>query len=259
LSSALTYAWADPGAGSFGLARLDLEAETPGTGGLAIVFSGAEVLAVAQPDDLAETESPDGWTLSFSLETGAPVELTFTPIGPSAEFLSGTAAADAGGMESREQPCAVSGTVGTTTVEGHGQRGQGWGEVDWSELESARTISAWLEDGRSFLASAIRRPGGGGHEADAVTAYFVDPEAEAPPAPLDEARISTAYDADGRQRRAGLELYETEETQVPRRGAGTLLCGTSLDLGELRLDTAFFAWGISGVDGVGRYDHLHRA
>jgi hypothetical protein len=125
-------------------------------------------------------------------------------------------------------------------------------------MDAARNVSAWLEDGRSLLLSAIRPDGAKGHEADAVTAYFVDPEAGSEPVPLDEARLSTTYDGDGRQRRAGVELYETEDTEIPRRGAGVLLCGTTLDLGDLRLDTAFFGWGISGAQGVGRYDLLRR-
>lgn len=259
MTSAVTYAWGDPGAGSFGLARLGQPADGEPASALAIVFAGTEVLAVAQPADMAEVETPDGWSLKFTLdEAGGGVELAFEALGPAAEFLAGSQAADAGGMESREQPCVVRGTVGATAVEGRGQRGEAWGDADWSQMGTARTVSAWLDDGRSFLASAIRADGADGHDSDAMTAYFLDPDAETAVAPLDEARLSTAYDAEGRQRRAGLELYETEDTQVPRRGAGTLVCGTSLDLGELQLDTAFFAWALAGHDGVGRYDLLRR-
>jgi hypothetical protein len=35
-------------------------------------------------------------------------------------------------------------------------------------------------------------------------------------------------------------------------------CGTSLDLGRLHLDCAFFSWRMEGRAGVGRYDVLRR-
>ena len=50
-----------------------------------------------------------------------------------------------------------------------------------------------------------------------------------------------------------------EDDPVPHHIAGEALCGTSLDLGRLRLDCAFFRWRIEGQTGVGRYDVLRRA
>jgi hypothetical protein len=37
------------------------------------------------------------------------------------------------------------------------------------------------------------------------------------------------------------------------------VCGTSLDLGRLRLDCAFFRWRMDGRTGFGRYDILRPA
>jgi hypothetical protein len=37
------------------------------------------------------------------------------------------------------------------------------------------------------------------------------------------------------------------------------VCGTSLELGRLRLDAAFFRWRMGGREGIGRYDVLRRA
>ena len=45
-------------------------------------------------------------------------------------------------------------------------------------------------------------------------------------------RLSTTYDGDGHQRRAGLELWLTEEDGYPHRAAGEVICGSSLDLGR---------------------------
>ena len=72
-------------------------------------------------------------------------------------------------------------------------------------------------------------------------------------------RVSTTYDGDGHQRRAGLELWVGEEDDYPRRGAGQVLCGSSVELGQLRLDCAFFVWQLDGREGVGRYDMVRRA
>ena len=46
-------------------------------------------------------------------------------------------------------------------------------------------------------------------------------------------------------RRAGLELWATG-AEWPRRAAGEVLCGSSLDLGSLRLDCSFFRWHLEG-------------
>jgi hypothetical protein len=76
---------------------------------------------------------------------------------------------------------------------------------------------------------------------------------------IDNARLSTTYDADGHTRRAGLELWPAGEDEWARRGAGEVLCGSSLDLGALRLDCAFFRWHLEGNAGVGRYDIVRRS
>ena len=74
-----------------------------------------------------------------------------------------------------------------------------------------------------------------------------------------EAYLSTTTDAEGRQRRASVDLYEGAEDDWARRAAGQVLCGTSLDLGRLRLDCAFFVWAMAGRRGIGRYDVLRLA
>ena len=73
-----------------------------------------------------------------------------------------------------------------------------------------------------------------------------------------EPRLSTTYDPEGHQRRAGLELWLDEESELPRRAAGEALCGTSLEVGALQLDCAFFAWTMEGRAGVGPYEVLRR-
>jgi hypothetical protein len=76
---------------------------------------------------------------------------------------------------------------------------------------------------------------------------------------VEDPRLSTTYDGDGHQRRAGLELWVSEEDDYPRRAAGEVVCGSSLELGALRLDLAFMRWHAEGVTGIGRYDVLRKA
>ena len=58
----------------------------------------------------------------------------------------------------------------------------------------------------------------------------------------------------GRKDRADPVLRDFDLTVA----AGEVVCGTSLDLGRLRLDCAFLRWRMEGREGVGRYDILRR-
>jgi len=67
-----------------------------------------------------------------------------------------------------------------------------------------------------------------------------------------------ASDDAGRQLRSTIELWpeEAEEPRPPICVAGSIVCGTSLALGERRLDLAFFRWSMDGRPGLGRYEIL---
>ena len=144
------------------------------------------------------------------------------------------------------------------TLDCLGQRGHAWGSPDWDRMALARTVGAWLGDDLGVVISAIRPAKARGHDAEAISAVVLEGD---PPQPLaiEEPRLSTIYDGERRQRRAGFELWPEGEAAVVRRGAGEVLCGTTLDLGRLRLDCAFFVWHMDGRQGVGRYDVLRRA
>jgi hypothetical protein len=147
------------------------------------------------------------------------------------------------------------------TVDGLGQRGHSWGAPDWERIALARTVAAWLADDLSVSLTAIRPAGADHHEAELLAATVVsrDAESDGPRAvPVADARLSTTYDGDGRQRAAGLELL-MDGDGFARQAAGEVLCGTSLDLGRLRLDCAFFRWRMERRVGYGRYDVLRRA
>ena len=136
-----------------------------------------------------------------------------------------------------------------------GQRGHSWGAPDWDRMALARTLAAWLDDDLGVTLTAVRPAKAEHHDRELVAATILEGEAAVPG--RSSPRLSTTYDADGRQRHAGLELW-VDEDGFPRRAAGEVVCGTTLDLGRLRLDCAFFRWRMDGREGVGRYDVLRR-
>jgi hypothetical protein len=172
----------------------------------------------------------------------------------------GSAAAKTGGMEGYEQLCRVRGTAVVDGVERRidclGQRGHSWGRPDWSRIVLARSLSAWLDDETAVSLTAVRGAKGRHHADEAVEAFVV---LGGTPVPVADPLISTTYDAEGRQRHAGLELWIDDEDGYPHRAAGQVVCGTTLDLGELRMDCAFFRWQMEGRAGVGRYDIVRKA
>ena len=210
-----------------------------------------------------ETLEPlTSWRAVFSGERGG-FDVVLDAVSPPCEAGAGSEVARGGGLQGYEQLCRV---TGTATVDGRtrdiaclGQRGHSWGVADWTKIESARSIGAWLDDAHAVALSAVRPAGAASHADEAVTAWLIaDVEDRATVLELDDPRLSTGYDAEGRQRRATLELWESEDSEIPHRASGQLLCGTSLDLGTLRMDCAFFAWRMQGRAGVGRYDMIRR-
>jgi hypothetical protein len=119
----------------------------------------------------------------------------------------------------------------------------------------ARTVTAWFDEEHAFSALAVRPAKASSHADEALTAFLLD----GAPLDLTETRLSTTYDGEERHRAAGLELYVGDDDEFPRRMAGEAVAGTSLDLGRLRLDCAFFRWRWNGREGAGRYDVLRRA
>lgn len=255
-SEALTYAFADLRGDVCGVARFGRSDD--GKSGLVLVFRGGEPVAVkadgAGSAGLATDELGDGrWRLTF--DGDVPFELEFAAHGAPIELDAGADAAKAGGMQGADHVCRVTGTVGGEPFTGLGQRGRSWGDPDWDAMILARTIGAWFADGRAISAVAIRPGGAESHADEKVTVALLEAEgvtAVAVP------RLSTTYDAAERQRAVGLELYVGAEDEFALRVAGEVVAGTSLDLGRLRLDCAFFRWRMQGVEGVGRYDVLRR-
>ena len=275
-TDAVTFAFADPDAGFFGLARAGVASGPEGLQGsaLAVLFAGREPVGVIAEGGLALDAAADWdelrlpgtvvrtlepharWQVVVDTPGGAGFDLEFTAVSPPAELAEDHPAARQGGMAGHERLCHVTGTAAGRPIDCLGQRGRSWGTADWSRIALTRSVSAWLEDGSSLTVAAVRPAGAENHADEATWGALLDAEGAIP---LADPRVSTTYDADGHQRRAGLELWVGEEDDYPRRGAGQVLCGSSVELGQLRLDCAFFVWQLDGREGVGRYDMVRRA
>lgn len=285
-SDAVTVAFSDADADVCGVARIG-RAMTDGevvTSGLAILFAGGAPVAVRAEGGVPSgegvgwgraeaagvwTEVADplrAWRVHFDdedLEHAFLLDL---------EAVSAPASVDAsddagklGGMEGYDQLVKVTGsvTIGGVrrTFSGRGQRGHSWGSPDWDKLTLARTVGVWLDGDAGVTLTAVRPAKASSHADEAIHAVLLgrDGETDEPISlVVADPRVSTTYDAEGRQRHVGLELYETDEAPYARRAAGEVACGTTLDLGRLRLDCAFFTWHMEGRSGVGRYDVLRR-
>lgn len=276
-SDALTVSFGDLAAGIGGTARLGISGGARASG-LVVVFDGADVGAIAAESSM-EVEDASSWdaiaAAGLDVETVEPLRawrLSFAGEGSSFDLeLEAVACpfaldphepvARLGRMNGFEQPLRVRGTVQVggrrATLDGLGQRGRSWGAPDWTRIERTRALGAWFGE-TALSVSAISPAGSAGHDTEAVSAVVFETTGEGPvSARVEDPRLSTTFGASGCQRRAALELWMTDDGPV-RRAAGQVICGTTLDLGRLRLDCAFLRWRMEGREGIGRYDILSR-
>jgi hypothetical protein len=140
-------------------------------------------------------------------------------------------------MTGYEQAVRVRGaaTVGERRLDVHGlgQRGHSWGAPDWERIASpAASPAGWV---RTWLSRpvAIRPAKGKAHADELVAATLLEagddggedagsggPVARA----VEDPRLTTTYDSEGRQRHAGLELWvgQGRPTPVAHRRRGDL-------------------------------------
>jgi hypothetical protein len=236
----LSVAFGDPDGGLYGLVRTTEESA------MGILFAGSEPVVVRDAGAHIETvERERRWRASLDGVFALDVEA----LAPPAELRLD-------GVEERQQLCRVRGEAQGRRVDCLGQSGHARGRADWSKLELARTVTAWLDDRTGVTLSALR-PASAKHHGDEAIAAAVVVGGE--PVPVADPRLSTTYDAAGRQVHAGLELWVGDgDGEYPHRAAGAVRCGTTIDLGSLRLDCAFFEWRMEGRTGVGRYDIVRR-
>ncbi|CAN5587864.1 hypothetical protein BH20ACT17_BH20ACT17_11480 [soil metagenome] len=273
---ALTFSFGDLDAQLYGVARLALDGDGRASA-MAIIYSGHEPVAggrqagVALEEDVAGWESVraagvsntvrqplEAWTVSYDGDAGAGFELRFEATSVPAVIEADASAGQAGAIQGYEQTCSVNGSVShggrTHQLRCLGQRGHLWGAPEPGGIELVRTLSAWLGADRALTLTAVQPAGAKlRHLDEAITGWVIE---RGEPVAIAEPRLSTTYDGELRQRRAGLELWMDEEGTVGRRAWGEVLCGTTIGLGDMRLDSAFFHWRMEGREGVGLYDVL---
>jgi hypothetical protein len=151
--------------------------------------------------------------------------------------------------------CQVSGTVGEQEVHCLGTAAQTHEPPAWDELDAVRSISALFDSTTAFLAVAHRPRGAFAHSEEQTAVWLLkDGEVVA----IDDARISTVYDGEGRQRSASLELWLPDE-DFPLRASGTVVAGSSLQLERLDAHVAVFRWRMEDHEGAGAYELMVRS
>jgi len=201
--------------------------------GATLTFRGQETDVRADGPDVVTTRK--GWEATLGDDFSVKLE----PVADPAE-LGGVAV----------HVCAVSGRVGGQRTRCLGTVSETTEPPSWDELNVIRSLSMVLDRSNAFVAIARRPRGAAGHDAEEVAAWLLS---EGEIVEMSDARISTVYDGEGRQRSAGLELWIPGE-DYPMRGSGTVVAGTSLALDDVDVHAAAFRWRLDDREGPGAYE-----
>jgi hypothetical protein len=201
--------------------------------GTTLLFEGKKSVALSEGPSL----EPHGEGLRAELAGRFALELE--PLSPEATL---------GGVVARM--CRVRGELGGAEIDCLGTVCETRVVPSWDELDALRTISVLIDDQHGVLALARRPRGALGHGQELTVAWLID---GGELLSVEEARISTVYDGEGRQRSAGLELWLPGE-DFPRRASGTVVAGSSLELEGVVVHAAVFAWRVEEREGIGQYD-----
>jgi hypothetical protein len=205
--------------------------------GATLLFEGSS--STALPDGPSIERSGDGWTA----ELEGAFALKLEPV---------TAAAELDGVVAHF--CAVTGQVGDRKVSCLGTVAETHAAPSWDELDAVRSLTALFDRDNAFLAIGRRPRGARGHSEERTAAWVLH---EGQVLTVEDARISTVYDGEGRQRSAGLELWIPDE-DYPLRGSGTVVAGSSLELEGVDVHAAIFRWRMEDREGAGAYELMAR-
>jgi hypothetical protein len=224
---AIALAFFDPDRGLHGSAR----------SGLTLLFQHGKPSALPDAPDLRRDGG--GWRAAL----GNRFDLSFSPIGEALDIEGASV-----------RVCSVSGELDGAKLDCLGTATETSKPPKWEKLDALRGVSALFDSENAVLAVARRPRGAIGHGQEKIVAWLVSAgEARL----VEDARLSTVYDAEGRQRNAGLELWLPGE-DFPRRATGTAVAGTTLSLDGLRVNAAVFSWRMEGRDGAGAYEVTFR-
>lgn len=226
--SALSIAFFDPDRRVHGLARA----------GATLLFEDTYSQVLDEP---ARIGPSDG---GYAAVVEGRFEMELEPVSEPA-VLAGT----------RVRVCRARGTLAGTPVEGLGTVSETLRPPSWEDLDALRALSILADPGHALLAVARRPRGVGGHGDELIAAALIS---EGQLFSVEEARLSTVYDGEGRQRSAGLELWLPGE-DFPRRASGAVAAGSSLELEGLQVHAAVFRWHLEGREAYGQYELAVRA
>jgi hypothetical protein len=221
-----------------------------GNGDVSAMALATAGMLLCRRGETATLEAPDvDWNEQdrrWQARAPGVLDIGLEPLGEPATFADG----------SREWLCRVSGLVDANPIEclGHVVISPTGGPPDWRKTALRREVAAWFDVDLGFAVHARRPARADAHEAEELEAVVVrgaPPEAVR----IEDPRLSTAYADRGHPRRAGLELWETEESDHALRLAGETIGEGELKLpGGAVLRSAFLLWRHDGLVGTGRYD-----
>ena len=223
------------------------------TSQLGLVCLGGQALGTFDGSVVLETPEPlMRWRCR--LEAGSVVlEAELGAVSPPIDFdePATEALTRASGMHRYEQLCGVRGELRVdgrrVKIDGVGRRTHAWGEPSGARF---RSLYAMAGD-RAVIVTAVQPKDGAPHDNEVIAAHLVQPEAT--PEVFEDARLSTIYDAAGRPRTAGAELFMAGE-EFPRRISGEAVCQAQAEAGTIR--AACFRWAIEGEAAQGGYQVL---
>jgi hypothetical protein len=222
------------------------------TSALALACLGGETVATLRDEGdirLETTEPLARWRCGFKREAvtlEAELEAVSPPIvlgEPPPDTFT-----EAAGVHRYEQLCRVRGEIRVegrpTPIDGVGRRAHAWGAPAAARFRSLYAVAG----DRAVTVAAVRPRESAEHGAEVIAAYLLRPESE--PERFESARLSTIYDAAGRPRSAGLELFLPGE-EYPRRVSGEAVCQATDEPDSL--EAACFRWSLDGEPAQGGY------
>jgi hypothetical protein len=236
------FDFADPERGLFGTCR---------PSGAAIVFDHEDVIAATAEAEPRYSDTGGDAAVGLELDR-VGLELELSRLGVPVTLRGERSGAEELGV------CRVGGEVrrskGAQAVSCLGIRSDAVSDPEPNEVSVTRAIAIAFADGGILALRGARPRGATDHGDEELRVALAGPEGEL--TVIREPLLSTHYDEQGRQLRATLELWPEGdgEPHPPMRVAGAVVCGTSLPLGERRLDLAFFRWSLEGRPGLGRYE-----
>jgi len=213
--SAFSIAYVDPAHNVAATAR----------SGFALIWRDGEASSHDEP--VTVTATPHGW------DAGLPGGLNL-------QFVRISHPVELGGM--RATLCSVGTGLGVIS-EIHDP-------PHWQDLDATRYVCALFDAQNAVLAFARRPAGSAGHGEELVVGHlWADGELKG----IEDTRLSTIYDGEGRPRQSSLELWLPGE-DFPRRAFGRVTAGASLALEGLDVHAAVLDWEMEQREGTGLYE-----